>query len=125
MQPVTHRDVILQLLDDPDLVPNVSPRQALGVVLQLTALQTRLAVVASSGADAVNDGPTCYDIPDVAARLKMDTSHIYKLVKKGDLVAFRQGRSVRVTREDLERFVQQRRHGGSVAPPARRDAPRR
>jgi excisionase family DNA binding protein len=51
---------------------------------------------------------------DVAARLEMDRSHVYKLAKRGELVTFRQGRALRVRREDLERFIQQRLNGGSA-----------
>jgi excisionase family DNA binding protein len=107
---VTPRDVIVQLLDNPELVPDVSPRQAMGLVIQLGALQTRLAAVAA-GAGEAGEGPICYEIPEVAERLKMDVSHVYKLAKRGDLVTVKQGRSVRVTREDLERFIKQRRNG--------------
>jgi len=61
------------------------------------------------GTNGVDAGPTCYDMRDVATRLKMDVSHVYKLAKRGELVSFRHGRAVRVRREDLEHFMHQRR----------------
>ncbi|HEV8348116.1 MAG TPA: helix-turn-helix domain-containing protein [Vicinamibacterales bacterium] len=86
-------------------------------MLQLSALQTRLAILAAAavGVGSSDGGPTCYDVREVAERLKMDVSYVYKLVKRGELTAFKQGRVVRVRREDLERFIQQRLNGGAVA----------
>ena len=105
------RDALLRLVENPDLVPTLSPHEALALVMQLSALQTRLAVIAAGavGTNGVDAGPTCYDMRDVAARLKMDLSHVYKLAKRGELVSFRHGRAVRVRREDLEHFMHQRR----------------
>jgi excisionase family DNA binding protein len=101
---VTPREVIVRLLDSLEFVPDLTPRQAMGLVVQLGAQQTRLAAVAASAGEA-SEGPTLYEIPEVAERLKMDVSHVYRLAKRGELVTVKQGRSVRVTRQDLERFI--------------------
>jgi hypothetical protein len=63
---MTSREVIVRLLDFPDFVPNVSPRQAMGLVIQLGALQTRLAAVAASAGEA-SEGPPLYENPEVVA----------------------------------------------------------
>jgi excisionase family DNA binding protein len=118
---VNPRTVIARMLDDPALVPAVTAVEAMAMVVQLAAVQTRLAAALAAGSPAQESaGPECYGMPDVAERLKMDVSHLYKLARRGELVTFRQGRSVRVLRDDLERFIAARRSGGTVlsSPPA-------
>jgi excisionase family DNA binding protein len=116
MSAVTH-EMLVRLLEHPDTVPDVAPHEALALLLQLGVLQTRLALCAAGAMTAGRagaDGPTCYDIPEVAERLKLDVSHVYKLAKRGELATFKQGRAVRVRREDLERYIHQRIDGGAV-----------
>jgi excisionase family DNA binding protein len=48
-------------------------------------------------------------IKDVMANLKVCRATVYKHIKGGDLVAYRIGRLVRITRGDFEAFVRQGR----------------
>ena len=54
-----------------------------------------------------------HSLQDVADVLGVHIATVRRLVKAGDLVAVRVGRSLRVTDDDLARFVEGNRHAGS------------
>jgi hypothetical protein len=107
--------LIVQLLDDPAFVPAVSPRVALGVLTHLGALQSRMAAVAAGDAGEGADGPRLYELKDVAERLQMSMSQVYRLAASGDLVTVVEGRSKRVAKADLERYIAKRRSGSDLS----------
>lgn len=49
---------------------------------------------------------------EVAELLKLSLSMVYKLLREGDLPHVRIGRSRRIRREDLEKYIQTHRTGG-------------
>jgi excisionase family DNA binding protein len=48
---------------------------------------------------------TLMTVTDVAATLKVSTRTLYRWIKSGDLPVRRLGRSIRIDREELDRFV--------------------
>lgn len=53
--------------------------------------------------------PMLLRIPEVAAELGLGRSSVYQLIQAGELPVVRIGRAVRVSRADLEAWVDQRR----------------
>lgn len=60
---------------------------------------------AASGEAGVRPG-RLLDVAEVAERLHVSKSKVYKMVASGELVAVRVGRAVRVRREDLEHAIE-------------------
>ncbi len=63
---------------------------------------------------SISNAPTSkpfFSITDVAAHLDVNPRTIRRWVDKGDLVAHRFGRQLRISRADLEAFVRARREG--------------
>ena len=54
-------------------------------------------------------GPMLLRIPEVAAELRLGRSSVYQLIQAGELPVVRIGRAVRVSRADLEAWVDERR----------------
>ncbi len=50
--------------------------------------------------------PRLFTIPEAASELKVSRSAIYRLITAGQLKAVHIGRSVRIRREELERFLE-------------------
>ncbi len=48
-------------------------------------------------------------VREVAERLKVSTKTVYRLVYRGELPAYKVGRSVRVQEEDLKSFLEKQR----------------
>ena len=48
-------------------------------------------------------------VPEVARILKISRSKAYRLAERGEIPVLRIGKSVRVLRRDLERWVEERR----------------
>lgn len=48
-------------------------------------------------------------VDEVAARLKVDGSSVYRMIKRGEMRAVHFGKSVRVMRRDLADFIEQNR----------------
>ena len=48
-------------------------------------------------------------VQDTAERLKVSGKQIRRWIKAGDLVAYRLGRQIRISENDLELFLRQRR----------------
>jgi excisionase family DNA binding protein len=61
--------------------------------------------VTTSEARSVDDLPSVLRIGEVAAFLRCDRSTIYELVRRGELPVIRLGRTFRVSREALGRFL--------------------
>ncbi|MGI8911249.1 MAG: helix-turn-helix domain-containing protein [Rubrobacteraceae bacterium] len=51
-------------------------------------------------------------VPEVAEFLQIGRSHAYDLVADGEIPSVRIGRSVRVSRKELERWLEERRYPG-------------
>jgi len=49
-------------------------------------------------------------VTEVAAALRVSTMTVYRLIRSGDLPAFRVGRNYRIRREDLDAYL----HAGAV-----------
>jgi len=49
-------------------------------------------------------------VPEVATELRIARSRAYELVAKGTIPAVRIGRSVRVSRKELERWLEEQRY---------------
>ena len=49
--------------------------------------------------------PQSYTIEEIASLLKVSKLTVYDLVKKGKLPAFRVGRQMRITADDLRRYI--------------------
>ncbi|HAA85874.1 MAG TPA: hypothetical protein DCE14_05960 [Kosmotogaceae bacterium] len=47
-------------------------------------------------------------IQEVADYLKLTRQTVYKLLKNGDLKAFKIGRSIRILRSEIKRFIQEK-----------------
>jgi excisionase family DNA binding protein len=48
-------------------------------------------------------------IEEVAIKLKVDKSTVYKMIRKGEMRSIHFGRSVRIMRRDLAEFIEQNR----------------
>ncbi len=48
---------------------------------------------------------TIYTPEELAKKLKASRRTVYRWIEKGDLKAFKAGKLVRITREDLEAFL--------------------
>jgi excisionase family DNA binding protein len=105
------RDALVQLIDHPELpTPALSRAQAFAVIAQLSALQSRVACAAATGPESPSDEAAddeCLEIAEVAALLKMDLSYVYRMVRRKQLPAIRQGRAWRVTRGQLRHYLEQ------------------
>ncbi|BBW95329.1 substrate-binding domain-containing protein [Geobacillus icigianus] len=62
--------------------------------------------------------PRSYTIEEIASLLKVSKLTVYDLVKKGKLPAFRVGRQMRVTADDLERYIAGQKGEVAATPPA-------
>ncbi len=49
-------------------------------------------------------------VPEVAGVLRIARSRAYELVGEGEIPSIRIGRSVRVSRKELERWLEEQRH---------------
>lgn len=49
-------------------------------------------------------------VPEVAEVLRIARSRAYELVAEGEITSVRIGRSVRVSRKDLDRWLEEQRH---------------
>jgi excisionase family DNA binding protein len=108
------RDVLVALVEHPDVVPAISPDQALALVIQLSALQTRLAAMAvrqlrpdgdaSGHADRTTQaGDTDYEtLPDLLTPdefreyVGIGRSTVYDLVRRDELPHVKVGRGIRI-----------------------------
>jgi excisionase family DNA binding protein len=50
--------------------------------------------------------PPVLRVPEVAEVLRCDISTVYAMVRRGDLPSIRVGRNLRVSRDQLERFLE-------------------
>ena len=69
-----------------------------------------------SGEDAVQDHRSVVDdrlltVGEVAAMMRVSTMTVYRLIKSGELGAFRIGRGYRIPQRDVERYLEARRIG--------------
>lgn len=55
-----------------------------------------------------------YTPEEVASILKISKFTVYEMIKRGDLSAYRIGRKYRITKDDLERYIQKSRGDSSV-----------
>lgn len=53
-------------------------------------------------------------VPEVARTLRIARSRAYELVADGKIPSVRIGRSVRVSRKELDRWLEGRRHGNAL-----------
>jgi excisionase family DNA binding protein len=66
--------------------------------------------VAQQGPPKLSDLPPVMKVPEVAGFLRCDSSTVYQLIQRCELDVVRLGRSFRVTRDALERFVAGTQH---------------
>lgn len=52
-----------------------------------------------------------YTVEEISTILKLHFQTVLKLLKSGDLVGFKTGRAWRVTKKDLEDFIERRKNG--------------
>ena len=52
---------------------------------------------------------TYYTVPEVAETLKVSHMTVYRWIKDGKLAAYKLGGEFRITKRDLERFLEARR----------------
>jgi excisionase family DNA binding protein len=69
---------------------------------------------------ALPRGQQFFTVDEVAELLQVNRRTIINLLASGKLVGFRVGRNWRITREDLERFIEE---GKSTDPSGREDPP--
>lgn len=62
--------------------------------------------------------PQSYTIEEIASLLKVSKLTVYDLVKKGKLPAFRVGRQMRITADDLKRYIAGQKGEASTVSPA-------
>jgi len=48
-----------------------------------------------------------YKIKEVALELEISTKHTYKLVKDGDIKGTYLGKAIRISKEELERYIKE------------------
>lgn len=108
------RDMLVALVEHPDVVPSISPDQALALVIQLSALQTRLAAIAASQLRP-DDAPTRQldqhsqsgdtefeTLPDLLTPdefreyVGIGRSTMYDLLRREEIPFVRHGRSIRI-----------------------------
>ena len=65
---------------------------------------------ARSRTDAQADGQQLHDIRTIARRLAVNKKTIHRFISRGKLRAHRIGRQLRVSEEDLRRFLQENRY---------------
>ena len=63
-----------------------------------------------AAADSPRPSPALLTIDDVADQLAASTRHVRRLIARGELPAHRIGRLVRVSPDDLARFLAASRH---------------
>lgn len=51
---------------------------------------------------------------EVAETLRINVLTVYSYIRRSDLNAIRLGRSYRITREDLARFLESKKTGGTI-----------
>ena len=56
----------------------------------------------------LNHEETIYTVPEVAEHLYVGKNTIYNLLRSGDLVGFRIGRSWLITKDSLDTFIRKR-----------------
>ncbi len=66
--------------------------------------------------DGVDRGHEWLKVPEVAEILRIARSRAYEMVADGEIPSVRIGRSVRVSRVELERWLELQRQPSRVAP---------
>jgi excisionase family DNA binding protein len=72
----------------------------------------RLSTVLAANAPALPAPPSLADLPDVmtvdevAAVMRVSRKTVYSWIRRGRLACWRQGRLTRITRSQLERFLE-------------------
>lgn len=101
---------IAALVDHPEQVGDIAPDEALGLVLQLSILQTQLtARAASRSAPSQSSSEPLMTVPEAAARLGLEKSGVYRLIRSGQMPAIKVGRATRIAPAELARFIARHR----------------
>ena len=84
--------------------------------LEILASSVREIVESPSDDQPVEarEGPRLLTVRQAAERLEMSKSHVYRAVETGALAKVKIGSSVRISEEDLERYIEERRLQASV-----------
>jgi len=108
------REVLVKLVEHPELVPAISPDQALALVIQLSALQTRLAAIAASHLRPHGEPPRHHDqtrqvddtefatLPDFLTPdefreyVGIGRSTMYDLLRRNEIPHTKVGRGIRI-----------------------------
>lgn len=64
--------------------------------------------------DGVDRGHEWLKVPEVAEILRIARSRAYEMVAEGKIPSVRIGRSVRVNRIELDRWLEEQRYGSTV-----------
>ena len=64
--------------------------------------------------DGVDTGHEWLKVPEVAEVLRIGRSRAYEMVAEGKIPSVRIGRSVRVNRRELDRWLERQRYGSVI-----------
>lgn len=80
---------------------------------ELTQLLTEIENLLDKGAENISLGGSSDELTpnQVAARLNMSRTHVYKLLDRGEIISHKVGRDRRVRINDLRKFEERRERG--------------
>lgn len=88
---------------DPSRAASLAPEARAALLVRAAAAITALSAGALTAPSV--EGPRLLKIKEVAARLRCSRNHVYEIIKRGELSAIHDGKSITVREEALRDYV--------------------